>query len=274
MDITKLGGILDTLYKWIQSMSQIDMLQFLIMGILVYMFNKRLFQIKDSVLETVEKRFIVNMNSALDSIANDLKSISGALSKHMHEETGEFKYIHNTIKDSQNEAKEVRDKIFLKLETIEKSQEKYTFLFENASGDMYANRMQNIKLWARQFFTDWKQSLHIFLMNASFKDKESFFNEFFKCAMGELIKWTDTFRQRIHPTHMAIIENEVNPKSIEVFAKRLKENIVPKIFDIKDTKEFQSKSYDIVSGFLDQTSREWEELTEECFRVKRLRNEI
>ena len=264
MDIEKLFNFIQKLFP---GLSVFDALQF---GLL-WLGYKRFNNIKSEVLEDVSKKYIQKITDSIETMAESITSIKYEMVRTSAANDGQFQALKDDIKGSN----EFRDRLMQKLEKIEKTQERHTFIFEGQNTEMYADRMLNIKRSAREFFADWKVRLHKRVMVIDWaKPIHEIYVSFFKLAMDDLAEWTIEFRKRIHPSHMAIIENEVNPKSISLFSDALENKILPSLCELSKDVNFEKKSFDVIDTFLDTTDRSWEELMELTFRSKRAKGDI
>lgn len=244
-----------------------DILQFSFL----YLGFKKFNNIKGEILEDVSSKFIKKITESLETMAESITSIKYELVR-----TAANSEINiESLKKDIHGSNEFREKLMNKIDKIESTQERHTFIFEGQNSEMYAKTMHNIKVRAREFFKDWKSKMHKRAMSGDYSiSQNEFYAEFFKSAMDDLALWTIEFRKRIHPSHMAIIENEVNPIAIEEFASRLENKIVPKLYELHVDANFIKLSFDLIETFLDHTNRAWEELMELTFRSKRASGDI
>ena len=232
---------------------------------------KRFNNIKGEIMQDVSKQYIERITGAISEMSEAITSIKYELVRHTSNEEAQFQLMRKDLSGSN----EFREKLMNKLERIESVQERHTFIFEGQNTEMYANTMHNIKQRAREFFADWKVKMHKRALEIDFnKPVKTVFAKYFSDAMDDLAMWTIEFRKRIHPTHMAIIENEVNPTAIKNFADQLGNKILPKLFEISKDVNFEKKSFDVIDTFLDVVDRAWEELMEMTFRSKRAKGDI
>lgn len=264
MEFDKLVSSIQRLAPWLDG---VDIVQFALLGFGLHKF----LGLKKDITDDLNKNYLSVMSESIKLMSESIGSIKLELVRHTVMEESQFA----TLKKDLHQAEEFRSKLMTTIERIESTQERHTFMFEGQNSEMYAGRMHNIKQRAREFFADWKNRLHKRLLTIDYDQSiDNIFPEFFKHAMEDLAEWTVIFRTKIHPTHMSIIENEVNPTILGHFAENIKTRLLPALKDIWKDANFEKKSFDVCEIFLDKTNREWEDLMEITFRSKRAKSEI
>ena len=264
MDFERLFSSIQKMAPWLGA---VDIVQF----VLMYFGYKQFLKTKETIVADISTNYLDKLVKKVDSLVENLTSMNLDIVKHVSTGKAQFESVQKEL----NNIGTFNNKMMTKIDEIGKTQERHTFMFESQNSEMYNKQMRNIKTSAKEFFVDWKIRIHGRLKNTDWsKSLEDLYNEIMKASMHDLAEWTEIFRARIHPTHMAVIELEVNPQAIQRYADGLKSRVVPILKDLSNDKAFEAKSYDLIDTFLDKTYREWEDLMETTFRSKRANNKI